>query len=103
MMHEGWDDPRSPYYHQGYERDEGRDHMSLTQPNQDCGDCLWFYEEKNFVEYGSTSVLESRIAECELGYQCDCPAGTYQPKPKGRDLRAEHAGWLADLLEEIRG
>jgi len=86
---------------QGCESDEGRDEMSLTQPNQDCGDCLWFYEDENYVPYGGTMILESRIAECELGYTCDCPVGTYRPKPKGRDLRAEHAGWLADLLEEL--
>jgi len=103
MMHEGWNDPRSPYYHQGYERDEGRDHMSLTQPNEDCGDCLWFHEEIDDVPYGKTTIVIGRRPVCELDYDCthSCPPGTWQPKPRGRDLRAEHAGWLADLLEEL--
>jgi len=100
MMHEGWNDPRSPYYMQGCENDEGRDHMSLTQPNEDCDTCIWFNESENYVPYGNTFVLESRIAECELGYQCDCPPEKYRRKPTLRDLEYEHADWLYDRMRD---
>jgi len=65
-----------------------------------CETCIHWIEDENWVPYGSTFVLESRIAECELGYEADCPEGTYRYRPTREEAWIERGDWMYHMKKD---
>ena len=74
--------------------------MSITQATEDCHTCWYWVEDVNDVQWGMTTIIESRVGHCELGWdhKQPCPRSTYRRKPMLRDLEYEHADWLYDRM-----
>lgn len=82
-MHDGWNDPRSPYYRQGCDDgDEGRDYMRFA--NEKCENCRFFKNMgPNMVPYGDTSVNEGDVWECGKGFDPgDCQAEDFERRER---------------------